>query len=221
MLFRSSIEDVNLYIKIKSTNKDYLEQLPRLYYFRGASYSQLDSIDKACDDYRMAVSMGLKGESLNKVNEKIKACREYELLAKEDRVYKSNSMSNNIKRTPALKITKPIVINCANFIDNPEKYIGRTIMMEVGYASGNNGLNGLRKMQYDDYEKLFSLNLGFTEENETYNTRVVDCGGGSTFYIRIPKSVHSKLPNIASSGYFKIGGVVKDSNTIIIIGGDR
>ena len=219
--YTGSIEDVNLYIKIKSTNKDYLEQLPRLYYFRGASYSQLDSIDKACDDYRMAVSMGLKGESLNKVNEKIKACREYELLAKEDRVYKSNSMSNNIKRTPALKITKPIVINCANFIDNPEKYIGRTIMMEVGYASGNNGLNGLRKMQYDDYEKLFSLNLGFTEENETYNTRVVDCGGGSTFYIRIPKSVHSKLPNIASSGYFKIGGVVKDSNTIIIIGGDR
>jgi hypothetical protein len=117
--------------------------------------------------------------------------------------------------------TKPIIISCTNFIDNSEKYIGRTIMMEVGYASGNNGLNGLRKMQYDNYEQLFSLDLGFTEENETYNTRVVDCGGGSTFYIRIPKSIHSQLPNIGSSGYFKIGGVVKNSNTIVIIAGTR
>jgi hypothetical protein len=117
--------------------------------------------------------------------------------------------------------SKPIVISCSNFIDNPEKYIGRSIIMEVGYASGNNGLNSLRKMQYDDYEKLFSLNLGFTEENEIYNTRVVDCGGGSTFNIRILKSEHSKLPNIASSGYFIIGGFVKDSNTIIVVGGYR
>ncbi len=122
---------------------------------------------------------------------------------------------------PVQRNTKPIVISCINFIDNPEKYIGKSIIMEVGYASGNNGLIGLRKIQNDDYEKLFSMDRGYNEENETYNTRVVDCGGGSTFNIRILKSIHSKLPNIASSGYFTIGGFVKDSNTIIVVGGYR
>lgn len=249
-----AIEDINHYINIKSEDNDYLRLLPNLYSVRGVAYSQLNSIDKACEDFNKAISMGLNGDALKTVNEKIKLCKEYELLNNEGNLKngkfsknkqivskgrqsfgrggddESKSMNESKeplikeKRRPAPIVkrnSKPIIISCTNFIDNSEKYIGRTIMMEVGYASGNNGLNGLRKMQYDNYEQLFSLDLGFTEENETYNTRVVDCGGGSTFYIRIPKSIHSQLPNIGSSGYFKIGGVVKNSNTIVIIAGSR
>jgi hypothetical protein len=76
-------------------------------------------------------------------------------------------------------------------------------------------------MGNDNYEKMFSLSLGFYgEDNDKYNTRVVDCDG-STFYIRIPKEVHNSFPNIERSGYITIGGFVLDSKTILAVGAQR
>jgi tetratricopeptide (TPR) repeat protein len=88
-----AIEDVNHFIKIKSENKDYLRLLPNLYGVRGVAYSQQDLIDKACEDFRTAISMGLNGGALKTAQEKIKSCKEYELLAKEE---KKNNQDKNL-----------------------------------------------------------------------------------------------------------------------------
>lgn len=112
------------------------------------------------------------------------------------------------------------IVNCFDLVDNPEKYIGKTIIVSLGYLSTPNGGMGLRKSENNNYEVGLSLNLEFYNENDKYNTRVVDCNGSSNLFIRIPKDEHSTFPN-SQSGYFYFLGVMKDRKTFIAYGARR
>lgn len=112
------------------------------------------------------------------------------------------------------------IVNCYDLVDNPEKYIGKTFIVSLGYLSTSNRGMGLRKYDNDSYERALSIENGFYSENDLYNTRIVDCNGSSNIYMRIPKNSHSTFPN-SQSGYFYFGGTMKDKNTFIAVAAER
>jgi len=112
--------------------------------------------------------------------------------------------------------TKTVRCDCLNLSDNPDKFIGKRVIVNLGYLSSLNGLIGLRKLSDDNYERLLSTEtFDIFDEDDIYNTRVADCSGGDNFYLRIPKNIHGNLPNL-TSGYITVVGVLKNRNTIIV-----
>lgn len=193
-----AIEDINHYINIKSENNDYLKLLPNLYSVRGIAYSQLNSIDKACEDFNKAISMGLNGNSLNIANEKIKLCNEYELLTNEDRESKSNTISdkpmNNKIRTPTLKITKPIFVDCDDLGDNTDSYYDKKIRTPLFYYGPGYFNNNLRP--------------SVSEMNDEQYWRMCTCSAGDIKYRLV---IPSNLPNIPNTmtSFIMVTGILK------------
>lgn len=105
-------------------------------------------------------------------------------------------------------------ISCIALSDNPYKYIGQTITVSLGYLSTLNESYGLRSQSISD-ERALAIYLGVYDDNDKYYTRIADCNQGSNFYLRIPFSLGNSVPNI-SSGYMKVTGILKSSQTIIV-----
>ena len=113
--------------------------------------------------------------------------------------------------------SKPLNINCTDFIDNPEKFIGKKVVFLVSYSSFNNGGLGLRESD-NNYESM----LPYAEFNvspvEGYHLRRLDCDG--TFIIQIPTEIHSRLPNV-KDGYITILGIVTGRKRITLLNAVR
>ena len=106
-------------------------------------------------------------------------------------------------------------VNCQSISDNPNKYIGKTVTMRLGYASSLNDSRSLQSGEYRSQEMAFSSYLGIYDGDERYYTRVGDCSGGPNYYLRIPFSIGRQVPNMRS-GYINVSGVLKNRKTIIV-----
>ena len=130
----------------------------------------------------------------------------------------STSKSSTSKSSTSKSSTsKPLNINCTDFIDNPEKFIGKKVIFSVSYSSYNNGGLGLRESD-SNYEGMLPFSEFGISPVEGYHLRRLDCDG--TFIIQIPTEIHSKLPNV-KDGYIAILGIVTGRKRITLLNAVR
>lgn len=112
---------------------------------------------------------------------------------------------------------KPMVIECTDFKDNPEKFIGKQIIFSVYYSSNDNGGLGLRESE-SNYERILPYTTFNVSSVENHHLRKLACDG--TFIVQIPIEVHSKLPNL-KDGYIAILGFVNSNKRITLLNAVR
>lgn len=108
------------------------------------------------------------------------------------------------------------VIRSEELSDNPEKYIGKTITVDLVYTDVLNENYSLRCVNSVEQEKMWSMTgLGIFEDNDKYYSRISDSLSGTKFILRIPYSIRPSVPNTQNS-FILVTGVVLNSNTIIV-----
>lgn len=119
---------------------------------------------------------------------------------------------------------KTLSIDVAEFSDNSDKYINKTIRLDdIWYShSGNIGSWSdvadltLRKKD-DTFEDLYGM-MNYNNEDSNYYCRTIYVGGAGGLKVKvlIPKSKSQDMPNI-KSGRIIITGVLLENDVIQII----
>ena len=191
-------------LKKENTSKIEFENFCNKEYFDIANWEysmqHLNSIEK----------LNKAGDVTSTIDYKKFVQQVYSAIREEGR--SNSNQSNDYENTTSVRN-----VSCTELSDNPEKYIGKSIHVSLGYMSSLNDLRTLRSGEWRDEEKLLSIKFGYanSSENEKFNTRQMDCSSGHNIFIRIPINIHHNLPNM-TNGYVSITGTLIDENTILV-----
>lgn len=111
---------------------------------------------------------------------------------------------------------KYITITSQQLEDYPEKYVGKWVRILDGWYDGHYSGNRdmiLGRENYDSDEQMMESASGFYEENDKYDTRILN-NVTKVLYIRIPIEAHLKFPK-AKQGYFTFIGFLQKADVLI------